>query len=351
MDRSDVAVIVLGAGATRACSFVDPAEWSCLPPLNKDFFTQLQRVPDTKHQGLIKEVLKDVISLFGMNFFVTLEDVFSTLEHTIRMISVTGRERAYKKNDLMKMRARLMSAIAVVLEASLVERREGGRAAQTPRKCSHHEELVKRVLRPGDHIVSFNYDCVIDYALKERGEKKWNPRYGYGLPLGPRGARLTGDRHWAPGTPAGKGDTIHLHKLHGSLHFVIKRSDRVQLKQRPYTKQRGMSHFAIIPPESNKPYDKGVFATFWANAAQALGKAAYLIVIGYSLSPTDLHANALFRTSVRHEGLRSLVVVNPCQQDRARMRAAVQRGLSADTKILSFDTLQEFLATDVSVWR
>jgi len=346
-------VLVLGAGATRACSFVEPEEWSCLPPLNTDFFTQLQRVPDQKHQEDIRAIIKDVIDLFGTNFEITLEDMFSTIEHTIRMLSVTGSQRAYKKSDLQAMRDRLMAAIAIVLEASLAEHHDDGHAKQSAKSCNYHDKMVTDVLQKKDHIISFNYDCVIDYALRDHGNGKWNPRYGYGFDLGPRGANLEGDNHWSPPKPATRNTTIHLHKLHGSLHFKFGTTNpkKITLKQRPYTKQYGTPRYSIIPPESNKAYDKGIFATLWANAAKALGRAKNLIIIGYSLPATDLHANALFRTSIRSEQLRSLVIVNPSQKDRARIRSVVRRGISAETRVLSFDSVPEFLATDVSIWR
>jgi len=41
---------------------------SCIPPLDSDFFTQLQRVPDPKHQEHIRQVVGDVVKLFGHNF-------------------------------------------------------------------------------------------------------------------------------------------------------------------------------------------------------------------------------------------------------------------------------------------
>jgi hypothetical protein len=346
-------ILVLGAGATRACSFVRPEKWPCLPPLNKDFFTQLQRVPDKKHQNDINAIIKDVIELFGANFAVTLEDVFSTLEHTIRMLSVTQKQRAYKKSHLQAIRDRLMAAIAIVMEASLAEHGDDGHAKQSALPCKYHEKIVNKILRRKDHIISFNYDCVIDYALRARGDGKWDPHYGYGFNLGPRGTNIEGDDAWRPEKPAGQNTTIHLHKLHGSLHFQFGEGDskKVRLKERPYTKQHGTPRYSIIPPESNKAYDKGIFAVLWANAAEALGRARNLIIIGYSLPATDLHATALFRTSIRSEQLKSLTIVNPSREDRARIRSVVQRGISTETRVLSFDSVREFLATNPSVWR
>lgn len=76
-------VVVLGAGATRGASFVDASKNACLPPLDADFFTQLQRVRNPKHKELIDAVLADAYDLFGVNFKLTLETMFATIEQTI----------------------------------------------------------------------------------------------------------------------------------------------------------------------------------------------------------------------------------------------------------------------------
>src|SRR5215813_8591177 len=73
-------VVVLGAGATRGAEFVRQNSPMCLPPLNADFFTQLQRIPTAKHQPAIEGVLNDVVGLYGPDFALTLEDYFTQLE-------------------------------------------------------------------------------------------------------------------------------------------------------------------------------------------------------------------------------------------------------------------------------
>jgi hypothetical protein len=72
--------------------------------------------------------------------------------------------------------------------------------------------------------------------------------------------------------------------------------------------------------------------------------------VGYSLPLTDLHSTALLRTSVKNAALKSLVVVNP-DQDGQRIRSVLQRGLSPETRVLSFDYMHEFVAADRRVWR
>jgi hypothetical protein len=68
-----VAVFVLGAGATRGASFVGSGQNPCLPPLDADFFQQLQRIESAKHAATIERTLRDLDELFGHTHGLTLE--------------------------------------------------------------------------------------------------------------------------------------------------------------------------------------------------------------------------------------------------------------------------------------
>jgi hypothetical protein len=348
-----MALFVFGAGATRGASFVDSTRDPCLPPLDPDFFTQLQRIRNPKHASLVKAVMRDVVELFGPNFSATVETVFTTLEHTIRMLQTTGDNRAFKRASLSKKRDRLVQAIAAVLEESLTESDEQCHSTHERKTCDHHDRFVTDLVRAKDKIISFNYDCVLDDSLYRCGSGKWNPRYGYGFNLGARGAHLTGDQHWCPDSPAPARQTAHLYKLHGSLHFQAglgETASRINLKQHPYTKRRGDLRFTIIPPEWHKAYNQGLFAKLWKDAASAIRANAHIVFIGYSLPPADLHSTALFRTAIKGGGLNSLTVVNPDQEARRRIRTVVQRGLTPSSRVHSIDKFVDFVAMDRSTW-
>lgn len=343
-----MAVYVLGAGATRGASFVNPKTNPCLPPLDSDFFTQLQRIGNTKHRDTVDRVVRDTAELFGNNFSVTMETVFTTLEHTIRMVEATGEARAFRRRDLVAKRDNLMQAIGALFEESLCSGLE-----MTP--CLHHKKLVSE-MRAEDVILSFNYDCLIDDSLRRFGDGRWDAKFGYGLPLRARTPGQTilrgGFLKWSPASPAKRGSgSIKLCKLHGSLHFSLSKKDaQLDLKERPYTKQRGDLRFAIIPPESDKRYDKGFFQGLWRQAREALFRTETLVFIGYSLPATDQHATALFRVAVKGGGLKSLVVVNPDKEARRRIRGVVQRGLDPDTRVYSFDKLEDFACCERTLW-
>jgi len=342
-----MAIIILGAGATRGASFAQDA--ACKPPLDSDFFTQLQRVRQGKHRGLVDKVVQDAIELFGVNFKATLETAFTTLEHTRNIITTTGETKSFKRSQLTEKRDRLLQALAAVFEESLCVGH-----SHRMKRCGYHDALVG-MLREGDTIISFNYDCTIDDSLRRLGHSKWNPRYGYLLPLGKGHKTLPGEEHWSPrGERVEKRRTIRLLKLHGSMHFKeYKDRDqtRVLLKDRPYTKQRGGLQFTIVPPESDKPnYTKSFFPCLWRMAARELQRATTIAVIGYSVPATDMYASALFRVAVKGQGLHNLVVANPDAEARRRIREIFKLGLSQQTKVFSFDSFEQFVGVERDLW-
>lgn len=349
-----MALFVFGAGATRGASFVSPTSDPCLPPLDRDFFTQLQRICSQKHRDLVRNVMGDVVELFGLNFDVTMETMFTTLEHTIRMLETTGENRDFKKIDLQDKRQRLVQAVAAALEESCTEKGGQGGTKHNLRQCRFHDDFVAKILKPGDDIITLNYDCLLDDSLRREGSNKWNSKYGYGIPLGPHSKLLAGEEYWQPKNPAEKEKTAHLYKLHGSIHFRVetpsKKKSKVTLKQHPYTKRKGNLRFTIIPPEWHKTYDEGFFSTLWRQAATAIHRANEVVMIGYSMPTTDLHSNALFRTSIRKGKLKSLVAVNPSSSTRQRIRTAMQRGMGKGTKVLSVESLEYFVALDRETW-
>lgn len=161
------------------------------------------------------------------------------------------------------------------------------------------------------------------------GAGKWNARYGYGIKLKARGGGLTGDDYWSAELPPDRDQTIRLHKVHGSLHFKDEGEDFV-LKKRPYGNPRsatGDLHFSIIAPESSKSYDGGRFGQTMQGAHRSLRAARRLVVIGYSLPPSDQHAESLFRFGAKKRSLDSLVVVNPDREARRRVRPRCNPGL------------------------
>ena|SRR5216684_1420466 len=81
------AVVILGAGATRGAEFVSKSR-GALPPLDKDFFTQAQRLSTAKPKELIEKLIKDVVTTFGNNFALTMEGYLTRLEQNKQILAL-----------------------------------------------------------------------------------------------------------------------------------------------------------------------------------------------------------------------------------------------------------------------
>jgi len=332
-------VAVLGAGATRGASFVEKAN-GALPPLDRDFFTQAQRISTAKPSWLIEQLIDDVTSTFGQNFSLTMEGYLTRLEqlsHVLDDYKFRGRPPV---NRFAKMRAHFLQVLAALLDEAI------GREPQ----CIYHKRLVER-LTSFDTIISLNYDWLIDETLRKNGGNKWNPKKGYGVPVYVQRKRGAGTRYWSCSPGRGirlyPGRSISLLKLHGSLNWFPVPPDRspprLALRTR-WWHQKGNLAFEIAPPEWNKPTRSGVYVPVWRKARQELRNTEALIFIGYSLPETDLPIQALLTVESTPRPLALLAIVNPDQNSRRRIRETLRRRIDHRTRILSFDRFHDFHA-------
>lgn len=333
--------MVVGAGATRGAQFVveGPGHSSgCLPPLNADFFTQLQRIRNKPHQKTVSGVIRDVVKLYGANFSLTLEEYFTQLEAMLTMAEVARpTSKLLNREEIAGMRQRLLDGLYAVLEESADVTRRIGVARANP--CAYHDAIVG-ALRPRDTVISFNYDCVMDDALRRVATGQWSARHGYCFPSK---RAVDGWEVWSAEDPPPFNSTINLLKLHGSLNWFPIPDGRgdIRLRERPY-RQRGRKLYEIVPPEHAKRIDRPVFQHIWGHAALAIRRAKTLVFVGFSFTPTDLHVEALFRLALaEHSPLRQVVIANPSQDHRRRIRHVVSQALRSNATVVQFDTLRE----------
>jgi hypothetical protein len=347
-------VVVLGAGATRGAEFVGKEGGpACIPPLNADFFTQLQRVSSPNLQVDIDGVINDVVDLFGINFSLTLEDYFSLLQGLLdgRESFLLGKGPKYSATWLRQARSRLMNALSAVLEESADVSRAKGYAVVN--QCSYHDRIVDALHAP-DTIISFNYDCVIDHALRKNVRGAWSARFGYGFRNAGRVEPDSAAIWSGPNPPERQNETIRLLKLHGSLNWrplPETNEDPIGFRQKLY-KQNGQKNFHIIPPEYVKTLDQENLRSLWTKAASALKSAQSLALVGFSFPRTDQLVDSMFRISLaENTSLSKIIIVNPSQMDRARIRQICAPALSRKVRLVQFDTLAEFAPHAASLLR
>jgi len=336
------AVVILGAGVTRGASFVEKLV-GVLPPLDSDFFTQAQRLSQEKPKQLVDKLVKNAVGIFGKNFKLTMEGFLTHLEQLSHVFEDYKLKGWQSPNPYPGMRTQFLQVLAAVLDEAI------GREPQ----CHYHQRLVESLSR-GDTILSFNYDWLIDQALRAYGKKKWNPRIGYGVDVYVQGNKGKGTEYWAyRNTNSGNREyppgSITLLKMHGAMNWFPvspdQQSPRLKLRQR-WWHQKGDLQFEIAPPEWNKPIRSGIYQSVWRRARSALKRVRALVVMGYSLPETDLPAQALLMVdAVKKQAahpLELLIIVNPDQGARRRIRQILWGRIDHKTRILSFDFFKQF---------
>jgi len=198
--------------------------------------------------------------------------------------------------------------------------------------CEYHRLLATK-LESGDAVMSLNYDCLIDDALRDAGGRRWNPRFGYGFDATDG---VEAWRNWGSGANAGT--PIRLLKLHGSLNWTFD-GTQVRLVADPY--ERDSADGSIVPPLGRKPVSTEPFSGVWREARLRVRRTERLVVIGYSLPAADYLVRALLRADLDPASLQELIVVDPSDDVADRF---VQLLTHAPKRVESMRSFKEFAA-------
>ncbi|HYZ12244.1 MAG TPA: hypothetical protein VFA08_01365 [Actinomycetota bacterium] len=320
------AVLILGAGATRGASFVAGRAGAPQPPLDADFFLQLERM--SNRSADIRYLLERVAEEFGGFASRSMELVFSQL--------VASGDIA----QLQRRPGRPLGTYKRMQDAFLVALVELFAEAIGDRSCDFHNAIVS-TLRSGDSVISFNYDCLIDQTLAtvHGVQSRFDPARSYGF------AAALGAQYWGGPVRRRIRSPIQLLKPHGSLNWRVSSKGGVTtlaLRADPYV---GSAAERIIPPIAGKSIAAEPFATVWAAARDALARCRALVVVGYSAPDVDALSQALIRLHLATEvprRLSALVVANPNQDVRNRWRSLCATAIRpARTRIFEYRTLDE----------
>lgn len=170
--------------------------------------------------------------------------------------------------------------------------------------CSEHTKLANSMSQ-GDAVISFNYDILMDNALRET-ERLTD--CGYLVPfhgvLDGREQRKTDD------SPS----DVAMLKLHGSLNWLhcsfcdsnfLNRSEKISSEYAtlpnscPYCGESNV-YFqrVIVPPLLTKDYSLQPLKYLWSRANRYVARAREIVIIGYSFPATDFATEALLRDSL-----------------------------------------------------
>jgi hypothetical protein len=324
--------IILGAGATKGAScFID--SWIDAP-LDLDFFEKVQKLNIRDSSSSLSNLLEFARNEFGNIATLSMEKFFTQIEslnsfHKSLKIAPGPRLRSYE-NILTSFSKNL----AIIFSLLKNETKTKGL------DCEYHAKLASS-LQPRDVVISFNYDCIMDSAIKNNAKKRWSAENGYGFNI------TDGYNEWQDHSGKGKitKNTIKLLKVHGSLNWN-RIQDPLKLRSDPYElTNRGENE--IVPPVWNKNIvDDPILSNLWKQARSSLGRGPVLVLIGYSVPDTDLFSQSLLRVapSEGNRKLSDIIVVNPDKNARIRTIDLLERAISSTTNIFEFKTLKDFSA-------
>jgi hypothetical protein len=184
--------------------------------------------------------------------------------------------------------------------------------------CQQHLKLAES-LSQGDAIISFNYDLLMDNAL--RISKKFSDS-GYLLPF----HKALGDNGWE--SLQNISSEVSLLKLHGSLNwlhcsycnsYLLTRSEKIGMwcskpDRCPVCKESDIYlERIIVPPLLAKDYSVHPLKYLWNRAINHVMSAREIVIIGYSFPPTDFGTEALLRVGLSNflQNRVHFTIVNP----------------------------------------
>ena len=317
-------VVVLGAGATRGASFVGGLEGKGpIPPLDTDFFCQLEML---RHESEVEPLMRFCRKEFGPREVVRMEAFFTQIEFANLLLRGLAVGAGHPIEAYAKAQEQFTEAICTLFNTFV----------QTP--CQHHERLAE-MLRSEDTVVSFNYDTVMDAALRDKAANRWAAAQGYVVDVD------SGAADWQ--APRTKGqpcrEPIKLLKMHGSLNWCrdTPRSKHIALTRPPYQAKQ----VTIIPPMWNKPVtDDELFSAVWKQARIALEAARVLVVVGYSMPPTDLYSQVWLRLGANAKkaaALRAVVVADPDPAAARRVLSVLGGAVLPRTRVVRLKDIAE----------
>lgn len=298
-------VYILGAGASAGYegSFIGER---C--PSTKNFFSVASRVLDMENCGNkatgsfeslcpgLEKFLKDYYNtdMQGLNGIgLDMEDVLTLLD-----VELEYSDSVAEIALLSGARREFLNLMALTFARVL----HGA-------PCRHHARIAA-ALNPGDSVISFNYDLLMDQAMKKECNN-WRESTGYGVPA----IMVTGKQYCEPFTGPFTVSQHPLLKLHGSFNwlacrdcgnFYILENSTYEINGFDYERCRQLTceppghqlERMIIPPTLKKDVHGKIMQQIWQKAFDALCAARRIVIIGYSLPPTDFFVKRLLYRSL-----------------------------------------------------
>lgn len=349
-------VFIFGAGASKnsgaplMTNFLDKAEYLYRGLMvNQNYVSPIQA---KDHYQLVFEALDSMQSLHSKSNIDldNIEDVFGAFD----IACMIGKLASFPTQKIKSLSMATSVLIAHTLENSCEFKR--GHDGFMPQ--GDYRDFMKRLatdsvsekdktpLFQNNIFITFNYDVCLDAAINYRGFKI---DYGLGEFTEPQAVKLfklNGSINWAECLEPNCGQmfAIDLHDyvlkllkarlrevnppITDHLFFTSQYHDyKIKYKSCNCSNAGRKYRPVIVPPTWNKTNSHQNVRNVWKHAAEALGEAEYIYVIGYSLPETDVFFRLLYALgSESSTRLKKFLVVNPDEAARTRFDKIVSQG-------------------------
>jgi hypothetical protein len=157
-------------------------------------------------------------------------------------------------------------------------------------------------------VITLNYDTLLEDALHDQ-----NIKFSYGVSTNKHKKVFFDASAKCVTDTSEKPDALPVLKLHGSVNWGGVRDDgeRLDVFGNYADVRRAESYPVLIPPTWRKVFG-GALTQVWGQARQAISQATRIIVIGFSIPPTDTHFKYLLAAGLRENiSLKQVYFINP----------------------------------------
>ena len=325
-------LFIIGAGCSKNYDHSKNGIQKLVSPTNNDFFKMAKIVlqvlgVDGASNEPLEKLLERICQMKGLHYndkceFLSnsildnLEDVMTSIE--IQSSLFESRKVIWNNHHPYNVLVELIAfTISHALKGSL---------------CSLHRDLARLMTRD-DVIVDFNYDLLLDNAL--RSEKKLDD-YGYEIIF----ARTLQKQSWV--RPEANVGGIKILKLHGSFNWLkcidcssilLLRDPKIALLKFsvdslskikcPRCGEKGSLKRLIIPPVQTKEYNVEPYNLLWKIASKRISRVSMIAFLGYSFSNTDFATTTLLRQIYNYVqvGKLKIHIMNPDRDTETRLKA------------------------------
>jgi hypothetical protein len=155
-------------------------------------------------------------------------------------------------------------------------------------RVEYLRRFIRQHVHPGDTIVTFNYDTLVEAILQDEG--RWGLRNGYGIDLSEAYPGVSGE----PGSPS----TVL--KLHGSVGWMsevaksglllsqaaLRAIGYPTLERKDFAVSRDVRYTSVLPSYI-KGFNRYPLVALWRAAGEVIRMADRVAIVGYSMPSAD----------------------------------------------------------------